>query len=696
MYLPRLRSGPRLGLLVGLVICCLFGLGVGSAAAQTVTITGEFADEFGFTNDSTPTITFQSTDISGPVFQCRIVSSEPIPGVPAEFPSPMGGPNCAPEPMCTPDFMFCNGSYTPASALPDGTYTFEVRDVETPADSMGRYPSDATTFTVDTMAPDTVILSGPSGLTNDSTPTFTFDSSQANSTFQCSRDGGTYTPCSSPYTLDPALGDGTHTFDVRAIDQADNVDPSPAHFAFTVDTVPPQTTIAGPSGTINDPTPTFTFNSNEPNSTFQCSRDGGAFTPCSSPFTPDPPLGDGPHTFDVYAIDAAGNSDPLPAHAAFTVETSAPETALSAPSGPTNDSTPTFTFSSNEPNSTFQCSRDGGPFTPCASPFTLDPPLGDGPHTFDVRAIDPAGNPDPSPAHAAFTLDTVPPQATIAGPSGTINDPTPTFTFSANEGTAGFECRIDDAPFTACASPFTPASALSDGPHIFEVRAIDLAGNRGPAASFPFTVRAGGPGGPGPPESRLPPPKVGRSVNLSVVRGRVRVRTPGSGSFVDLTQDTQVPVGSLIDTRRGTVRLTSARNAAGATRSAEFSLGVFRVLQSSGRRPSTDAVIEPPKCARTNSATRLRLKTITAAAAKARVIRDRSSAALGARRRKEEWRVKGKYSRAGSVATEWGTIERCDRTTTVVRKGRVRVFDRVRRRTVSVGPGQRYKAPARR
>jgi hypothetical protein len=484
---------------------------------------------------------------------------------------------------------------------------------------------------------------------------------------------------------------------------------------------------------INNPTPTFEFRSGEARAGhWECRVDGdphppdvpqpqpgqagfgncGALdplSPCTPPTGPPPTCGsftttlpDGSHSFDVRVCVQPGQAGSTCGNAArreFTVDTMAPDTVInSAPPELTNDSTPIFTFGSNEPTSTFFCRHDNTGFVACNSPHPV-PTLDDGAHSFDVFAIDSAGNSDLSPARAAFTVDTADPVTRITGgPAGTVDDPRPTFIFSANEGTSGFECRIDDARFTACASPFTPASALSDGNHVFQVRAIDLAGNRGPADSLSFTVaaRGDGTGGQGPGEPGLPAPKVGRSVNLSVVRGRVRVRTPGSGSFIELTSDSQVPVGSLIDTRRGTVRLTSARNAAGATRSAEFSLGVFRVLQSRGRRPSTDAVIEPPRCARTNAATRLRLKTITAAAAKARVIRDRRSAALGARRRKEEWRVKGKYSRAGSVATEWGTIERCDRTTTVVRKGRVRVFDRVRRRTVSVGPGQRYKAPARR
>jgi large repetitive protein len=55
-----------------------------------------------------------------------------------------------------------------------------------------------------------------------------------------------------------------------------------------------------------------------------------------------------------------------------------------------------FTLGSTEPGSTLQCSLDGGPFTPCTSPFSVK--LRRGTHTLTARAIDPAGNVDSTPA----------------------------------------------------------------------------------------------------------------------------------------------------------------------------------------------------------------------------------------------------------------------------------------------------------
>ena len=85
------------------------------------------------------------------------------------------------------------------------------------------------------------------------------------------------------------------------------------------DTTPPNTTIdSGPSGTVNTRDATFTFSSTEPNSAFECSFDGAAFSACASPkqYTG---LANGSHTFQVRAIDAASNTDPTPASRTWKV-----------------------------------------------------------------------------------------------------------------------------------------------------------------------------------------------------------------------------------------------------------------------------------------------------------------------------------------------------------------------------------------
>ena len=91
-----------------------------------------------------------------------------------------------------------------------------------------------------------------------------------------------------------------------------NRSPKPALAAFksfsAVSTRPTASITLGPAqgSTINDPTPTFSFKSSRAGSTFQCRVDAGVLKACASPFT-TAALSNGPHSFAVRAIDAAGN-----------------------------------------------------------------------------------------------------------------------------------------------------------------------------------------------------------------------------------------------------------------------------------------------------------------------------------------------------------------------------------------------------
>ena len=83
------------------------------------------------------------------------------------------------------------------------------------------------TYVEDSTPPNTTIDSGPSGLTNNASPSFSFSSSQAGSSFECKLDTGSFAACTSPKSYS-GLTDGAHSVEVRATDAAGNVDASPA------------------------------------------------------------------------------------------------------------------------------------------------------------------------------------------------------------------------------------------------------------------------------------------------------------------------------------------------------------------------------------------------------------------------------------------------------------------------------------
>ena len=87
----------------------------------------------------------------------------------------------------------------------------------------------------DASPPDTTITEGPSGKTKKKSATIAFSGTDARAvaSFECRLDGGSFEPCTSPTTYS-GLKKGKHTVEVRAVDAAGNVDPTPATRTWTV------------------------------------------------------------------------------------------------------------------------------------------------------------------------------------------------------------------------------------------------------------------------------------------------------------------------------------------------------------------------------------------------------------------------------------------------------------------------------
>ncbi|MGH9011617.1 MAG: phytase, partial [Acidimicrobiia bacterium] len=86
-------------------------------------------------------------------------------------------------------------------------------------------------------------------------------------------------------------------------------------------------------------------------------------------------------------------------------------TIVTGPPASTNNTSATFTFTANEAGSTFLCKRDAGAEAPCTSGISYSG-LTVGSHHFEVRAKDPAGNIDPTPATWDWTITSSPPPPT--------------------------------------------------------------------------------------------------------------------------------------------------------------------------------------------------------------------------------------------------------------------------------------------
>ncbi len=137
-------------------------------------------------------------------------------------------------------------------------------------------------------------------------------------------------------------------------------------------------------------------------------------------------------TLKFIGIDSAGATSAV-ATETYTINadfTPPATTIASGPADPTNLASATFTFSSDEPGSTFACALDGAAFTTCSSPKTYSG-LTAGSHMFQVRAIDLAGNVDPTPAATTWTIDLTAPTVTSVAPAAGATGVDPTATVSA-------------------------------------------------------------------------------------------------------------------------------------------------------------------------------------------------------------------------------------------------------------------------
>lgn len=276
---------------------------------------------------------------------------------------------------------------------------------------------------------------------------------------------------------------------------------------------------AGPTGVVASPDATFSFSSSLPTATFECRLDGGAYSACVSPQSVTG-VAEGPHTFEVRAVDGAGHADPTPASRTWTVDAAAPTVVSVVPAdgatGVNRAAAVAATFSepmdaSTLTTATFRLLPDGSTeAVPAAVQYdassrtaTLRPasPLPLATRFLATVVGGPAGARDSGGSGLAtdrtwtFTTeaaDTTAPDTSIGDSSttGTVFTSTAVFEFGSNEAGSTFECRVDGGVYLGCSSPHT-LLGVEDGTHTFEVRAIDSASNIDPTpAARTWTVNA--------------------------------------------------------------------------------------------------------------------------------------------------------------------------------------------------------------
>ncbi len=209
----------------------------------------------------------------------------------------------------------------------------------------------------------------------------------------------------------------------------------------------------------------------------------------------------------------------------------------------------------------------------------------------------------------------------------------------------------------------------------------------------------------------LPPPVLGKAVNVTPVSGTVLIKLPpgavlsrahgareplasasatkGTG-FVPLTQARQIPVNSILDTTGGTVAITAASTTPGTDYSGDFTAGIFKLLQGRSQKGLTtlDLMDTRPRnrvCASTG-------KGVKASAAARKV----SSQVLGLLKSTDhgKFSTRGDYSAATVRGTQYSVENTCAGTLTTVTRGVVVVDYFRRHKNLVLRAGQSFLARA--
>ncbi|MBI5971369.1 MAG: FecR domain-containing protein, partial [Deltaproteobacteria bacterium] len=332
----------------------------------------------------------------------------------------------------------------------------------------------------DTTAPVMTLAAAPASFTNQNSATFVITYNEpVTVTYTVNNvvvGSGSVTTQDTLNLL--GLPEGPYSLNVTAVDAAGNK--STFSYGWTTDYTPPalSNTLAPPALTNSSTSPMGLASSEDPNTFYYYSFDGGVTWVQGSP-NATPVMPEGAVTMDIKAVDRAGNQSLTTFTYTLTTDYTPPASlALTGqPAAITNLNAATIGATATDANGvSYSYTLDGAASTGALTGLT------EGPHIFIATATDGAGN--TSSTSYTWTTDYTPPAslAFTGTPAALTNINSATIGATATDANGvAYSYTLDGVASTGS------LTGLSEGPHTFIAIATDGAGNTS-TASYNWTT----------------------------------------------------------------------------------------------------------------------------------------------------------------------------------------------------------------
>ena len=372
--------------------------------------------------------------------------------------------------------------------LSGGKHLFRVRAKDTEG-NIDPTPAEIV-FEVASQFPNTQIVNPPTKTirTTDITLQFTGSDRQTPTEklkYSWRVDGGEWSESPNETTeANFETSEGWHLFEVKAIDENENEDPTPEQVSFQVvlGILLPETQITNaPKETVKKADYTFNLKGSDiPRYKWRLDGEKKWHETKGTSVTV-PKLSDGRHLFEAKAINQNGSEDPTPARVSFEVTVEKPDTKIiNAPKETVKTEDYTFELRGSDVHK-YRWRYDGEEWQETTKTSVTLKNLFDSTHVFEAIAINQNGSEDPEPARVLFQVAIEKPETQITkAPKDIVKTEDYTFEFNGSD-IHKYKWRLDGENWKEITGKtFVAVSNLSDGWHIFEAQAINKDGSMDP------------------------------------------------------------------------------------------------------------------------------------------------------------------------------------------------------------------------